>query len=580
MPDINDLNNDVVSGVDVAPKKSGAKVAAITAGALAVVAGGGFAAYNMSDYVKNQVKLTVSKPASYYAWVNEENTNEYAKKAADKYRLAIEKAKNGQTSSCSVKYETSQEVKDLVVNLLYGSSSKKSEEDNAIIDVINNIDSIKIGAEAGVKKSSVQGNTFAELNDQRLMTFDFAYSDIVSEDMTIFFRIPELTEKWFGASYSDISDEVAADEEEELAMKAYKAFMEDPEAFLSPEDFENEVKRYMGVWNASIEDVQLEKKQEVTIGEITTEYTVLTVEIDQAKAKQIAENFINEAKNDSVIKGIVVDKLEAMTEDEYNAQLDEILEEMDSETDSDTVLTLTTYVDPKGDIRGFAFDVPDDASFSYIIGKENDQLRGIMTMSEDGEEKAHAEISATETDGVYNGSADITITETSYDWETEEDVSEQKTASLTFTDVKVENDTLGYLSGNFVLTIEDMDAITINCASDGASQSISYPIIIDEKDYGTVTVSFSVNDGADPAIPEKSDAIMVDSDFDEEDFAEYVSEDEMEKFINELMTKVGFSEEYAEEIAKSAVNSLYSNYDYDDYDDYDFDEKDFEEWDG
>ena len=69
MPDYNDFNNnvgDVVTGVETVKKKHTGLIlgvaAVVTAGAVAVVAGGGVAAYCLSDFVKNQVKLRISSP--------------------------------------------------------------------------------------------------------------------------------------------------------------------------------------------------------------------------------------------------------------------------------------------------------------------------------------------------------------------------------------------------------------------------------------------------------------------------------------------------------------------------------------
>ena len=83
-------SGDVVSGVEPAKKHTGAVIGGVTAGVLAVAVGGGIAAYNMSDLVKNQVKLTISKPDEYYSWVLEKNSNEAASQISEAYREYIE----------------------------------------------------------------------------------------------------------------------------------------------------------------------------------------------------------------------------------------------------------------------------------------------------------------------------------------------------------------------------------------------------------------------------------------------------------------------------------------------------------
>ena len=69
--------NESVSGVEPVKKKGKAPViAGITAGVVAVVAGGSVIAYNTSAFVKNKVKLATLSPKEYYAWVNDVNTSE------------------------------------------------------------------------------------------------------------------------------------------------------------------------------------------------------------------------------------------------------------------------------------------------------------------------------------------------------------------------------------------------------------------------------------------------------------------------------------------------------------------------
>lgn len=63
MADINNFNEtqeNTVSGVEPVKKRKGAVIGGITAGALVLVVGGGAAAYGLSDFVKNQVKLRIS----------------------------------------------------------------------------------------------------------------------------------------------------------------------------------------------------------------------------------------------------------------------------------------------------------------------------------------------------------------------------------------------------------------------------------------------------------------------------------------------------------------------------------------
>ena len=75
--DRNDMNNafsdgfeTTVSGVDNVTRKGRGKKAALIGGiSAAVIAGGAVTSYAVSDTVKNQVKLRLSKPEKYYACI-------------------------------------------------------------------------------------------------------------------------------------------------------------------------------------------------------------------------------------------------------------------------------------------------------------------------------------------------------------------------------------------------------------------------------------------------------------------------------------------------------------------------------
>ncbi|MDE5834805.1 MAG: hypothetical protein K2H26_04725, partial [Ruminococcus sp.] len=93
-----------VSGVERISKKKGKKIALISGITPVALVGGGTAAYNLSDFVKNQVNLRVMKPANYYAWVTEENAKNFASSAKESYQKTIDRTANGQNGNVSLNY--------------------------------------------------------------------------------------------------------------------------------------------------------------------------------------------------------------------------------------------------------------------------------------------------------------------------------------------------------------------------------------------------------------------------------------------------------------------------------------------
>ena len=544
MADMNEWGNntsDSVSGVEnVTNSKKGKKIAIICASVIAVAAGGCAIAYNASDYFKNQVKLRMMKPENYYAWVNEENAQEYAAKARENYEKAIEKTKEGQSADVSVKYDVSDDAKNYMINDLFGIEYGVNDEDDMLIDMINNVSSIEVGSGANVKQGDINGNMYVNLNDDKLLTVDYAMAEGASE---MFMRIPELTERWLGMNVEQaLTDSYYMDDEARELMDAYKEMLKDPESFISPEELEDMIIRYTKVWNDSIGDVQLERSEDIAVCDINVNYTVISAELNDEKIVQIAENFINEAKNDEVFKRVLIDKMNVLSEDEYISTLDEALDDIRNSSGDETVV-FETYVDPTGTIRGCSLKSDDGTvDCKYIIGLDGDQIRGEAYLSEDNAEVFRAELNATDNDNKYSGNMDVTV--------------EEETVSVEFTDFEIVDEESGFFSGDVTVIVPDVDPVSFNFTSDGASMEASTDITIEDIHIGKFTLKVSRDSGKSPEIPSADDAYIIDT----ENFnslSEYVSKEDAENFIRTLCKKVGFNDEYADDAAEAFARGAY-----------------------
>jgi len=558
----NENFSNVVTGVERVSKKKGKKIALISGIAVVAIAGGGAAAYNLSDYVKNQVNLRVMKPENYYSWVTEENAKSFASSAKENYQKAIDRTSGGQSSNVSLKYTATDDFRDYALNAMLGEqySDYTDEESQMLVDIINNIKEISIGGSASVKDNLLSGNAFASLNGANLINGEIALD---YDNFDYFLRVPELTEQWLCVSIG----EMMSDDD----LTAMENLMKNPAEYLTADELEDIIIRYTNVWNESVSDIEVEKKESVEICDITVDYTVVSAEFTEADVFELFTNYINELKNDEVIKNIVVNKLEACTEDEYNSGLDDMLNELAEEdtTDNDKTFTFDTYIDPNGDIRGIKF-VQDTDEFFIGFGKDGENVRGEMYFSENNEKDFSAELYADESDGKYSGNIDFTYSDY-------EDVTE--TVSVEFTDYEVVNEDNGYLNADVTLVIPDVDPIVLDFSSDGNSQDISYNINFDGTDYGTVTLNMSVNDSAEVSIPSKDGAFIIDYAMDSEPALEdYIPEENMKTFIYDILVKIGFSEEVATEGADDLTYEMYNDYDdemysdYDEYDDFSYDE--------
>lgn len=546
---VNEFASDVVSGVEQAPKKKGAKIAAIAAGAVVAVGGGGAIAYNCSDYVKNQVKLATLEPAEYYAWVAEENSKEFSSNLAESYDKYLDTLKDGQSASVSFKYETTDAVKELLIDNMFGESAGE-EEAQGFVDMINGINSIEIGSEAQAKQSLSSGNAYVSVNDEKLASIDFSMDTSALE---YFFRIPELNDKWLG--YSEEIAEEDMGEYYAATTDLMNNFLENPEKIITAAEIDELVTKYTGVWAKSIEDVELEKKEEVDICDISVEYTVLTSEIDEKAAKKIAENFIEEAAEDKLLKEIITERLEVCTEEDYDTALEEALAEIkeDSEVDDESI-TLVTYVDAKGTIRGMALEIPEDEGLKYVMGLDGDDVRGEFTFNSD-DSSMKAELVATKDGKKYDGDISFEITQPGYEVEAGED--ETTKFSVEFTDFEVVDEEKCYMNGEITLVIPEIDPISLTLASDGKSQDISFALNIDGTDYGTLTLSASDGKYDESKVPSADDALMITEDFELES---YTNETEFAALITDILKKLGLDEENSALLGDEAAAAMFTGY--------------------
>ncbi len=564
---------DSVSGVEtITKKKRGKKIAIISGISVAALAGGGAIAYNVSPLVKNQVKLHTSSAKNYYAWVNEENAGDLAKSIADSYSEALDKYEKGTTEKFAVEYKVSDGAKEAFLTEVLGSDYKDEvdEDTKQLLDIVNNIEQLKIGIDGSTKKNLMALNLYGELNNEELISLDFA-GDF--DQMALFARIPQLSEQYLGFSFGELLEKEEIDEK---AFDIIKDVMDDPASYLSPSELEKEINRYVSVWNKSVSKVKVEKKEEVGIGDIDVKYTVATVKIDEKTAEKIGENFLEALKDDEIIKEIIVEKLALMDEEEYEKSFEDDEEEdididededfdLDEEDEDDkdekdededeTVVSFSTYIDAKGVIRGFSIsDNADEKNdFRFIMGKDGKEVRGEFVAITDGNEDFSAILTAKESGkDKYDGTLDITSHEYDYDLNDDDEwvVSDDKTTNISveFEGFRIVDDEKKYMEGDITLIVPDVDPIKLNLESDGKSQTINYNIALDGKDYGTISLITSVEDGFDAEIPSMDDAFEIDENFETDDIFSYVSEEELVDFVKELLKKIGFSDELAEEI--------------------------------
>ncbi len=512
-------SGDVVTGVEPAKKRKGAIIGGITAGALVVTVGGGVAAYNLSDFVKNQVKLTINKPEDYYTWVTEKNTSEFASQLVEGYRTYIEEQNKGSASNIVLDFDLSDKAKSLI--------SEDAED-------FPEINSVSLGITSKIKDMTLNTDIYAEINDKNIISTEIV-ADYKTEDL--FLRLPGLSEQWiFTPSVID-----------ETELEELDTAVTDIESILSPEELETLIIKYANLYNSCISDIELEKKEEIAISDITVNYTVAEITLTEEKADEIAEKFLNEFKNDELIKDILIERTKVMTEEAFNEEIDSALEDVKETSEAETVV-LKTYIDATGCIRGYSATDSGNAEndIRFIIGQQESEIRGEFVISEaESDDDMRMDIALTEDE---NKTLDGTITI----------LADGDEISAEITDFTVVDEKKGYMTGNVSFTTEE-DAISLNLTTEDNAQLISSDIVVDGTNYGKLTVKLSKEEAAEPSIPDKSAAYNMYSD--EADFPnDYVEQDKMVEFAKGVLMNIGIEENQAEELAVEFGESMYYTY--------------------
>lgn len=554
------VGTDSVSGVEPAKKKKKAPIiAGISAGVVALGAGGCIAAYNLSDSFKNTIKLNFSKPENYYSWVMEKNSSDLAANMKKSYKESLSQSKDGVKSSLSLRYEISEDVRQMLLDEI-------GTGDASAVDMINGFESAKIGVDAETVEKLLSGSIYADFNDQRLTTLDVAMD---LEKFDVFGRIPELTEKWIGI---DVPEDELSDVLGDDSSAAMQEMLSNPEKLISEEEIEELINRYSAVWTNCVSDVELEKKADVDVAGLDVTYTIASVELDDKLMEEVAVAFIEAAQDDDLLKEIVCNRLEAATEDEYDDAMDEALDDAKDADYDGADGTIETYIDGDGSVKGFRIEA-DDLEFFVIYGEDKNEYAAEILMSEDGSDIFELEAKFEEDDDKYSGDIDITI--------------EKVTVSIEVKDYEVVNEEMGYINGQFTAKIPSVDPITVEFESDGNSQTISTEVVVDKTNYGKFSLEISAEEGADPKIPSKDDAFMIDENNEDSlDITQYVDQDSVESFITDILTKLGMNSDEASELAAFAADELFNPTSYDDiyYDDdygftYDDDDDDDDDYD-
>ncbi len=226
------------------------------------------------------------------------------------------------------------------------------------------------------KKDDLAGGAVTlKLNKDKLTSVNLLLDQ--AEQM-IYLQAPDISKNYMGAELEGMGDSLLGSLRYYLPSSLYWSLRSllsdaDPEtgeqisavleALPTQEQFKKLLDKYLEIAINSIENVERDKDT-LEAGEVSANYTTLTVTINQKSAAKILENVLNELKKDKDVEGYIRNIAKAIEEDpddayeEFTEGLEEFQEDIeDSLENNDPVVSkqkivMTLYVDGKGKIAG------------------------------------------------------------------------------------------------------------------------------------------------------------------------------------------------------------------------------------
>lgn len=380
---------EVVSGVDVAKKGSG-KIIAVIVAVVVLIFGASAACYACIPQVKNAVKMLMNSPEEYYAWVEEENIDEYSWLFD-----AFEDVEYIGGTSKTVANIDSQGIEKLIMDTTGGSLADIGMKFPSTMTV-------------EAKTADVDGvlsvNESIAFDGNPLMTYN-----VYIKDSKLYYQIPELSSSYICFDFEQIIELILSNasvgEAADISSMLPEGVSFDEE-IISEEELRELLVKYTNILLENVQNVKLEKNASCEADGVKCEYTKLKVNIDEGTLFAFAKAAVKELKNEETVIKIV--EMLGLTKSEYQAAIDELssgLEKYDL-SGGNVIAVMNVYVNSKGEVVGREFTDPEESDemfrMGYMLANDSNKY-GFTLFVEDGSEKYSVDGNAAENSGKLSG---------------------------------------------------------------------------------------------------------------------------------------------------------------------------------
>ena len=511
-----------------AQKKKRKKGGFIIAGVVAVAAVSSVGVLAASGRLGNFVHKNFTSPESYFKYVAENNTKDAIKSFNTGYSKAVDSfdqvtSVNG---SYTVRLDAGNELKPLIGMI-----------DPSLKDIDNASISVNTSSDDSVQNVQLKAN----INDADIATVN---ASIDMENEEGYLQIPELSD-----SYIDISDgiEEINDELKSSGVEYQEMLDEVKNTLPDAKTVDKVLNTYVDVAFDNISDVS-KSSDKIEAEDVSQSVTALTTTLDGQYAYDTAYEMLETLKDDENIKEIIENIDEASYDefrDSISDTLDSLKDEKDSIDDVEGSADLTLYVNGKGEIAGTEVLVDVDGQevvVSSVMPRSGSKFGYEMKAEYEGMELFSLTGSGTLKSDVMNGTFNVSV-----DDELLGDLDEYVSGgdnilTIDVKDFDISDSKDGMLNGSFTFSTDAVRQVkgyklNVEFATTKKETSVAVALLYEDDNYAKVTLTSGEGENLKTLQPSGSDTVY--SITDDSDMQDYLSEIDIDAFIDDINDKCG-----------------------------------------
>lgn len=509
---------DTVSGVEVVKKKrKGLKIAAIAACAVGVLVGGSFATYALVPQVKNFVKLNLSSPEKYYAWVEKENNKEFAK--------VFEESNTAQVGNVNFTFDLN---KDSINSLAGGSLDEEA--------------GFTIPSKFELNQASAEIDGYTTVNQKYIIDGnEFLSCNAYQKNGEMYYQIPELSSSYIATDLGEIMSMMMqeVDEENEQVANIMSEIMSmsaSGDEIISNEDLKKLYERYSTILINNVKTVDRSKNVTCEAGGVSCKLTKLSAHIDEGTLYAFAKDALKELENDEIVIKLVTENF-GITKEEYKSSISEVNEMIGNINFSggDDIIIMNVFVDNKGNVVGRTFDLIEDEETIGTLGYNftaSGSDCGMSFFVEADDERYFIDGNFKKNAGKYTGTINVS-----------------DKFDIDVTDFRADE----FMEGDLTLKLSDLgiDDVKVSFSTQDEKQLINADLNIQGQNLGSISIS------ADSKTPE---SMVVFNDqatvYDMDNIDEYVNSINDSTLGKNVCKILGLDESYADTFMQGFVQGF------------------------